>query len=140
MSRNNQPPINNAQQSQQPKQPEQLTWKPIDIPRVDDIKHQPQTIQPPVIQVQQDPQLIKTLFELQRTNSQLEQTTSKLQELQETVLKLQRDNISQQQQQTVQPQIPQTTIEPKIMYQLEQTTSISAQPSNMTIIGFYKPV
>ena len=121
LSRNNQQtlsPSANVQQSQQPQQSQQsqqLTWKPMDIPRVDDIKThivQPSVIQPPVISVQQDPKLIEMVSQLQKTSSQLEQTTSRLQELQDTVLKLQQNN-----------QQPHTTIQPDTISQLEQTTS-----------------
>lgn len=100
-------------QSVQPiqQQAQQYNWQPMDIPRVDDIKHH--IVQPPVIQVQQDPQLIKALSELQKTNSQLEQTASKLQELQETVSKLKQDSMSQPQQIIIQqPAIQQPVYQP----------------------------
>lgn len=93
LSRNNINTISTSNPVQQSQEPQQPIWKPMDIPRVDDIK--PQTVSQPIIQVQQDPQLIKALTELQKTNSQLEQTTSKLMELQEAVSKL-RDNQPQQ--------------------------------------------
>lgn len=102
--------------SAQPVQPiqqqtQQYNWQPMDIPRVDDIK--PQIVQPSVIQVQQDPQLIKALSELQKTSSQLEQTASKLQELQETVSKLKQDSMSQPQQIIIQqPAIQQPVYQP----------------------------
>ena len=117
LSRNNQQILsqsanNHQQQPQKSEQSQQPVWKPMDIPRVDDIK--PQTVQPHIIQVQQDPKIIEMVSQLQKTSSQLEQTTSKLQELQESVLKLQQNNIYQQ---------PQTTIQPETIYQLEQTTS-----------------
>ena len=133
LSRNNQQ-ILSQQSSQQSQQSQQQTpvWKPMDIPRVDDIK--PQTISQPIIQVQQDPQLIKALTELQKTNSQLEQTTSKLMELQDAVSKL-RDNQPQQiiiQQPAIQQPIyqpPQITVQqqPEIVQQPIQPPQ-TAQP------------
>lgn len=92
LSRNNQNVLSPSVHIQQR---QQLIWKPIDIPRVDDVM--PQTTQQQIdqsslIQIQQDPQLIKALSELQKTSFQLEQATSKLQELQEIVLKLKQDS------------------------------------------------
>lgn len=143
LSRNNQPPPNGLQQYQQPQQsqqPEQPIWKPMDIPRVDDIK--PQTVQPtqsPIIQVQQDPQLIKALSELQKTNSQLEQTTSKLQELQETVSKLKQDNLSQPQQIIIQqPAIQQPMYQPPHVIVQQQPQQPDHQ-SPQTNIQIQKP-
>ena len=132
LSRNNINTISTSNPAQQSQQPQQPIWKPTDIPRVDDIK--PQTISQPIIQVQQDPQLIKALTELQKTNSQLEQTTSKLMELQETVSKL-RDNQPQQiiiQQPAIQQPIyqpPQVTVsqQPEIVQPSTQPPQ-TAQP------------
>ncbi len=119
----------------QEKQSQQLTWKPIDIPRVDDIK--PQTIQQPIIQIQQDSQLIKTLSELQKTNSRLEQTTSKLQELQETVSKL---KDSQPQQIIIQQPMIQPSIQPAIQpINIQEPINIQKPTDIQKSINIQKP-
>lgn len=64
---NKKPQTLSLQQVQQPTD-QHADWRPIDIPRVDDIK--PQT----------DPQLVQMTFQLEKTAHQLEQATSKLQD------------------------------------------------------------
>lgn len=111
------------QQSKQYQQPQDPIWKPMDIPRVDDIKP---VQQQPIVQMQQDPRLTQIMSELEKTNSQLEQTTSKLQELQNTTSKLQEleNSVSKLQTQNVQSVSQhQAVIQPETISQLEQTTS-----------------
>jgi hypothetical protein len=138
LSRNTQIlPMQPVQQTQQ--QPQQQTlynWQPMDIPRVDDIKpqpqHQPQIIQPPVIQVQQDPKLTEMVSQLQKTNSQLEQATSKLEELQETVSKLRQDRQDSTYQ--VPHVIVQPEHQPQIIIQQLPEPQPQHQPESQPII------
>ena len=112
-----------SQQTKQYQQSQEQAWKPMDIPRVDDIKP---VYQQPMVQIHQDPRLTQVMSELERTNSQLEQATSKLQELEKTKSKIQEleNSISKLKAQSIQS-IPQrqAVIQPETISELEQTTS-----------------
>lgn len=111
---------------QQPtnQQYQHLDWRPMDIPRVDDIKPQIQQQTLPHQEAFQtithhttiDPSLVQMTSHLQKTACQLEQATSKLQD---TISRLQQNNNIPQQplkieiQQPVQPQQPQIIVQPQ---------------------------
>lgn len=101
-------------------QPNQyLDWRPMNIPKVDDIKLQ--TVPQPVQTIKTDP-LVQMASQLEKTASQLEQATSKLQD---TISRLQQTNLYQ----SSQPQ--QVIIQPIPMYQSQQPiyqAPITAQP------------
>lgn len=116
-------------------QHQHLDWRPMDIPRVDDIKPQVQqqtlprqeTLQTMAPHTTIDTSLVQMTSHLQKTASQLEQATSKLQD---TISRLQQNNNIQQQQhiitqQPIQPQQPQITAQPQPTQSQENLQQVS---------------